>query len=72
MMNKKRYTLKEVASLFMVSESTVRHWCNNDGFDCYRTVGGHRRFRNDQIRDYMASKGILEDDLNFDEQDSDE
>lgn len=67
MINKKRYTLKEVASLFMVSESSVRHWCNNDGLDCYRTVGGHRRFRSEQIRAYMESKGIKETDLNFDD-----
>lgn len=42
-------TPAEVAALFRVDPKTVTRWAKTGRLDCVRTLGGHRRYRADQI-----------------------
>lgn len=45
------YTLgvPEVAGLLGVDEKTIRNWADTGRLQCWRTPGGHRRFRRADI-----------------------
>lgn len=43
-------TPKEVAALFRVDPKTVGRWANAGRLDSVRTPGGHRRFRESEVR----------------------
>jgi excisionase family DNA binding protein len=46
-------TMGEVARLFRVDPKTVTRWANSGRLKSIRTPGGHRRFRESDIRDAM-------------------
>ncbi len=50
-------TPAEVAALFRVNPKTVTRWARAGKISAIRTLGGHRRFREDEIR------AILDGDL---------
>ena len=39
----------EVARLFRVDPKTVTRWASDGKLTCIRTLGGHRRFRADEV-----------------------
>lgn len=39
----------EVAALFRVDIKTVARWANNGHLDVVLTLGGHRRYKRDQV-----------------------
>jgi len=41
----------EVARLLHVSPKTVNRWAHEGRLPCLITLGGHRRFRRDQVED---------------------
>lgn len=43
-------TPKEVASMFRVDPKTVTRWAKTGRLSAIRTLGGHRRYRESQIR----------------------
>lgn len=43
-------TPSEVASLFRVDVKTVTRWARTGKLGSIRTVGGHRRYRADEVR----------------------
>jgi len=43
-------TPSEVAKLFKVDPKTVTRWSNNGKITCIRTVGGHRRYRLEEVQ----------------------
>lgn len=43
-------TVSEVANLFGVSAKTVSRWAREGRISSVRTLGGHRRFREKQVR----------------------
>ena len=45
MPEERTYSTREVAQMWNVSESTVKRWADTSGLHCYRTPGGHRKFR---------------------------
>jgi excisionase family DNA binding protein len=47
-------TTAEVAELFRVSPKTVARWAKDHRISCLRTLGGHRRFRSEEIRRLLA------------------
>ncbi len=47
---KKWMSLQEVADLLGVHPSTVRNWSNSGKLPVYRTQGGHRRYRRDEMQ----------------------
>src|ERR1051325_10787649 len=46
-------TPSEVASMFRVNPKTVARWARAGKISAIRTLGGHRRFRASEIRNYL-------------------
>ncbi|MFN8102879.1 MAG: BldC family transcriptional regulator [Acidimicrobiia bacterium] len=46
-------TVSEVADLFGVSPKTVSRWAREGRIASVRTLGGHRRFREAQVRELL-------------------
>ena len=46
-------TPAEVASLFRVDPKTVTRWANSGKLSPIKTLGGHRRYRESQVRDLL-------------------
>lgn len=49
-------TTGEVAAMFRVSRKTVNKWANTGRLTSFRTLGGHRRFRADEVRSLLQAK----------------
>ena len=47
-------TPAEVAQLFRVSPKTVTRWARAGKLTAMRTLGGHRRFRASEVRQFLA------------------
>ncbi len=47
-------TPAEVAALFRVNPKTVTRWARAGKITAIRTLGGHRRFRASEVRQYLA------------------
>ena len=41
---------QEVAALFRVDPKTVTRWAKSGKLSCIRTLGGHRRYRESDVR----------------------
>src|SRR5262245_31472774 len=57
----------EVAALFRVDAKTVTRWAKQGRLTCFMTPGGHRRYRESEVRalvdeDYARDLGQLEHD----------
>ncbi len=46
-------TPSEVATLFRVDPKTVTRWAKAGKISAIRTLGGHRRFREDEVRQLL-------------------
>lgn len=46
-------TPSEVASLFRVDPKTVTRWAKSGKLSSIRTLGGHRRYREAEVRDLL-------------------
>ncbi len=53
-------TPAEVAELFRVNPKTVTRWARSGKISAIRTLGGHRRFRRDEIEAQLRSEGAVE------------
>ena len=53
-------TPAEVAVLFRVNPKTVTRWARAGKISAIRTLGGHRRFRREEIEAVLRSEGALE------------
>ena len=49
----------EVAVMFRVNPKTVTRWARAGKISAVRTLGGHRRFRADEIRRFLDEVGEL-------------
>lgn len=47
-------TPAEVATLFRVDPKTVTRWATAGKLDAIRTLGGHRRYRESEVRGLLA------------------
>lgn len=47
-------TPDEVAAMFRVDPRTVTRWANAGKLTCVRTLGGHRRYREIEVRALLA------------------
>ena len=50
----RRLTPGEVAALFRVDPKTVTRWASAGRIGSIRTPGGHRRFRESEVREMLA------------------
>jgi len=48
-------TPSEVAALFRVNPKTVTRWARSGKISAIRTLGGHRRFRESEIRSFLEN-----------------
>jgi excisionase family DNA binding protein len=46
----------EVAALFRVDPKTVTRWAKAGKLNAIRTLGGHRRFRESEVRSYLEQQ----------------
>lgn len=50
-------TASEAAAILGVSVATVRGWADQGRLPSHRTVGGHRRFEQEQLREWLSERG---------------
>ena len=50
-------TPSEVATLFRVDPKTVTRWAKAGKLSSIRTLGGHRRYRESEVRALLAGRG---------------
>jgi excisionase family DNA binding protein len=55
-------TPAEVAALFRVDPKTVTRWAKAGKLSSIRTLGGHRRYRADEVRRFLDG-GMAEDEV---------
>jgi len=58
MTGERTYSTREVAQMWNVSESTVKRWADTAGLDCYRTPGGHRKFRLEDLCSFQEKRAF--------------
>lgn len=58
MTGERTYSTREVAQMWNVSESTVKRWADTSGLDCYRTPGGHRKFRLEDLCSFQEQRAF--------------
>jgi len=58
MNGERTYSTREVAQMWNVSESTVKRWADTAGLDCYRTPGGHRKFRLEDLCSFQEKRAF--------------
>jgi excisionase family DNA binding protein len=51
-------TPAEVAALFRVDPKTVTRWAEAGKLTAVRTLGGHRRYRQDEVQNLLLSSSI--------------
>lgn len=51
----------EVAALFRVDPKTVTRWAAAGRIGSIRTPGGHRRFRESEVRALLEGEGVFDD-----------
>ena len=49
----------EVADMFRVDPKTVTRWANDGKLSAIRTLGGHRRFREEEVLELRVTIGNL-------------
>jgi len=52
-------TPAEVAALFRVDPKTVTRWANTGKLTSMRTLGGHRRYREFEVRNLLGGAGSV-------------
>jgi excisionase family DNA binding protein len=52
------FTTGEVAALFRVEPKTVTRWAKSGKLSSLRTLGGHRRFKEAEVRTLLAEHGM--------------
>jgi excisionase family DNA binding protein len=57
------FTTGEVAALFRVEPKTVTRWARLEKLHAIRTLGGHRRFRETEVRALLAEAGRVLPDV---------
>jgi excisionase family DNA binding protein len=55
-LTEKLLTPGEVAALFRVDPKTVTRWAASGKITSIRTPGGHRRFREAEVREFLAGR----------------
>jgi excisionase family DNA binding protein len=52
-----------VASLFRVDPKTVTRWAKSGKLSSIRTLGGHRRYRESEVRELLSTGTVQMDPL---------
>jgi excisionase family DNA binding protein len=57
-------TPAEVAALFRVDPKTVTRWADAGKLTAIRTLGGHRRYREDEVQNLLVASSISQPSSN--------
>lgn len=49
---------REVADLLNVTETTIKRWTDSEKLKCIKTLGGHRKYRLEDIEAFASDNGI--------------
>lgn len=52
----KLISISEAGRMLGITPKTLQIWCNEEKIKCYRTVGGHRRFKIEDIEIFLGKK----------------
>ena len=52
-------TPAEVAALFRVDPKTVTRWADAGKLTAVRTLGGHRRYRQDEVQNLLIASSLV-------------
>jgi len=56
---------KKAAEYFKVNESTIKRWADSGILKCYKTAGGHRKFKLEDLRKHAINNGYETTNLLF-------
>jgi excisionase family DNA binding protein len=59
-------TPAEVAALFRVDPKTVTRWAKAGKLTSIRTLGGHRRYRAEEVRKFLEGTGTAQPEKGMD------
>ncbi|MCK9410390.1 MAG: helix-turn-helix domain-containing protein [Bacteriovoracaceae bacterium] len=48
------FTTNDIASILRVDKSTIKRWTDEGKLKCFRTPGGHRKFRSEDVYNFMS------------------
>ncbi len=48
---------EDVSKILHVGKSTVKRWAEEGKLKCFRTPGGHRKFKQESIKEFIAVYG---------------
>lgn len=48
------FTTHDVANILRVDKSTIKRWTDEGKLKCFRTPGGHRKFRSDDVYEFIT------------------
>ncbi len=57
------FTTNDVAKILRVDKSTVKRWTDEGKLQCFRTPGGHRKFRSEDLYNFIAENNYGNDSL---------
>jgi len=52
------FSSKQVANILGVNESSIKRWTNSGELKCFKTPGGHRKFKKDDIKSFAKRYSI--------------
>ena len=52
-MNEELLTTEDLSRLLQVSKSTIKRWTDEGRLHCFRTPGGHRKFRTTDVHEFV-------------------
>ena len=57
------FTTNDVANILRVDKSTIKRWTDEGKLKCFRTPGGHRKFRSDDVYEFITSNNYGKETL---------
>lgn len=62
-MGEKFFTTNDVAIMLRVDKSTIKRWTEEGKLKCLRTPGGHRKFRSEDLYDFMSKNNYGDESI---------
>lgn len=54
-MNEQFFSTEDVSRILHVGKSTIKRWTDEGKIKCFRTPGGHRKFKTDFLLDFIQT-----------------
>ncbi len=53
-MTEQLFTTDDISKMLQVSKSTIKRWTEEGKLSCFRTPGGHRKFKQSSIQEFIS------------------